>query len=310
MAKIMIYSAKDTLALELLSAARTIASNTGDEIIALTINNDEQGQILAGAGANVYKVNASDLILADVAAVADVIAQGVQQLGVEVVLLASDRRGKELAGSLAQIIGAGCITDVSAMQVKDGRIECERNALGGATVATQYIEGDRQVLAIAPKSFTAASGEGGSVTELQVTVKPSGIRVQEVRAKDSDSVNIEEATVIVAVGQGLKSKEDLAMAESLAQSLGGVVACSKPLATDKKWLPEDRVIGLSGKLCKPDLALLFGISGQVQFTVGIRDAKTIVAVNTDENATINQMADYILTADMHEIIPELNRLLG
>jgi electron transfer flavoprotein alpha subunit len=100
------------------------------------------------------------------------------------------------------------------------------------------------------------------------------------------------------------------MAESLAQSLGGVVACSKPLATDKKWLSEDRVIGLSGKLCKPDLALLFGISGQVQFTVGIRDAKTIVAVNTDENATINQMADYILTADMHEIIPELNRLLG
>ncbi|MDI9466988.1 MAG: electron transfer flavoprotein subunit alpha/FixB family protein, partial [Bacillota bacterium] len=145
MAKIMIYSAKDTLALELLSAARTIASNTGDEIIALTINNDEQGQILADAGATVYKVNASDLILADVAAVADVIAQGVQQLGVEVVLLASDRRGKELAGSLAQIIGAGCITDVSAMQVKDGRIECERNALGGATVATQYIEGDRQV---------------------------------------------------------------------------------------------------------------------------------------------------------------------
>ncbi|HOB12421.1 MAG TPA: electron transfer flavoprotein subunit alpha/FixB family protein [Syntrophomonadaceae bacterium] len=310
MAKIMIYSAKDTLSLELLSVARTIASSNGAEIMALTINNDDLGQILADAGANVSRVNASDLILADVAAVADVIAQGVQQLGVEVVLLSSDRRGKELAGCLAQIIGAGCITDVSAIQVKDGRIECERNALGGATVATQYIEGDRQVLAIAPKAFPAASGEGGTVTELQVAVKPSGIKVREVRAKDSDSVNIEEAAVIVAVGQGLKSKEDLAMVESLAQSLGGVVACSKPVATDKKWLSEDRVIGLSGKLCKPDLALLFGISGQVQFTVGIRDARTIVAVNTDENATINQMADYILTADMHEIIPELNRLLG
>ncbi|NLU47494.1 MAG: electron transfer flavoprotein subunit alpha/FixB family protein [Syntrophomonadaceae bacterium] len=310
MAKILIYSAKDTLALELLSAARLIAGETGAEIVALTINDDDQGRILANVGAHVYRVNAPDLVMADVAAVADVIAQGVQQLGAGVVLLSSDRRGKELAGSVAQFIEAGCITDISAIQVNNGRIECQRNALGGATVATQYIEGDKQVLAIAPKAFPAASGEGGSISELQITVKPSGIKVRETKTKDSDSVNIEEAAVIVAVGQGLRSKEDLAMVEALARSLGGVIACSKPVATDKKWLPEDRVIGLSGKQCKPDLALLFGISGQVQFTVGIRDAKTIVAVNTDENATINQMADYILTADMHEVIPELNRLLG
>lgn len=310
MAKILIYSAKDTLALELLSAARLIAGETGAEIVALTINDDDQGRILANVGAHVYRVNAPDLVMADVAAVADVIAQGVQQLGAGVVLLSSDRRGKELAGSVAQFIEAGCITDISAIQVNNGRIECQRNALGGATVATQYIEGDKQVLAIAPKAYPAASGEGGSISELQITVKPSGIKVRETKTKDSDSVNIEEAAVIVAAGQGLRSKEDLAMVEALARSLGGVIACSKPVATDKKWLPEDRVIGLSGKQCKPDLALLFGISGQVQFTVGIRDAKTIVAVNTDENATINQMADYILTADMHEVIPELNRLLG
>lgn len=310
MAKILIYSAKDTLALELLSAARLIAGETGAEIVALTINDDDQGRILANVGAHVYRVNAPDLVMADVAAVADVIAQGVQQLGAGVVLLSSDRRGKELAGSVAQFIETGCITDISAIQVNNGRIECQRNALGGATVATQYIEGDKQVLAIAPKAFPAASGEGGSISELQITVKPSGIKVRETKTKDSDSVNIEEAAVIVAAGQGLRSKEDLAMVEALARSLGGVIACSKPVATDKKWLPEDRVIGLSGKQCKPDLALLFGISGQVQFTVGIRDAKTIVAVNTDENATINQMADYILTADMHEVIPELNRLLG
>jgi len=310
MVKIIIYSAKDALALELLSAARTIASQTGADIAALTINNDEQGQILADAGADVYRVNTSSLILADVAAVADAVAQGAQQLGAEVVLLSSDRRGKELAGSLAQIIGAGCITDVSAIQVKDGRIECERNALGGATIATQYIEGDVKVIAVAPRTFKPASGQGGSVNDLPVTINPSPVKLLDVKAKDTDSVNIDEASVIVAVGQGMNSQEDLNMVGNLAQALGGAVACTKPVATDKKWLPEDRVIGLSGKICKPDLALLFGISGQVQFTVGIRDAKTIVAVNTDENAAINQMADYILTADMHEVIPELNRLLG
>ena len=310
MAGIMIYSAKDDLALELLSAARTLAATTGQEIKALSVNNDAQAQKLLEAGADVYTINASDLVQADVVAMADSLAQAVQQVGADVVLLSSDRRGKELAGSLAQVLGSGCITDVLALQINDGRIECKRNALGGAAIATQYIEGDRQVMAIAPKAFTAASGQGGSITEIQVSVKPSNIKVLEARAKNMDSVNIDEADVIIAVGQGLNSKEDLAIAEQLANKLGGQLACSKPVATDKKWLSEERVIGLSGKQCKPDLAILLGISGQVQFTVGIRDAKTIVAVNTDENAVINQMADYILTADLHEVIPELISLLA
>ena len=113
----------------------------------------------------------------------------------------------------------------------------------------------------------------------------------------------------MAVGQGLEDEGQLAGVHDLAAKLGGEVACSKPLATDKKWLSEERIIGLSGKKCKPQLALLFGISGQVQFTVGIRDAKVIVAVNTDENAAINYMADYIMQADLHQIIQELNQKL-
>lgn len=310
MAGIMIYSAKDNLALELLSAARALATTSGDEIKALTVNNDSQAQMLSAAGADVYTINSSGLVPADIGAMSDSLAQAVQQLAANVVLLSSDRSGKELAGSLAQAIGAGCITDVLDLQGKDGRIECRRNALGGAAIATQYIESDRQVIAIAPKTFSAASGQGGSVTELQVSVKPSSIKVLEVKEKDKDSVNIDEADIIVAVGQGLNSKEDLAMVEELANKLGGQVACSKPVATDKKWLSEERVIGLSGKQCKPDLAILLGISGQVQFTVGIRDAKTIVAVNSDENAVINQMADYVLTADLHEVVPELISLLA
>lgn len=88
------------------------------------------------------------------------------------------------------------------------------------------------------------------------------------------------------------------------------VACSKPLATDRKWLPEDRIIGLSGKKCKPQLAIILGVSGQVQFTVGIRDAHTIVAINNDENANILQMADYAMIADLTDVIQDLNKALG
>ena len=112
MAGIMIYSAKDNLALELLSAARALAATSGDEIKALTVNNDSQAQMLSAAGADVYTINSSGLVPADIGAMADSMAQAVKKMEDNVVLLSSDRSGKELAGSLAQAIGAGCITDV------------------------------------------------------------------------------------------------------------------------------------------------------------------------------------------------------
>jgi len=82
------------------------------------------------------------------------------------------------------------------------------------------------------------------------------------------------------------------------------------VASDKKWFDEDRIIGLSGKICKPALALVLGVSGQVQFTVGVRDAQLIVSINKDENAFMNKLADYVLIADLHECLPELARILG
>lgn len=307
MATVLIFSDKNNMALELLTAAREIGAAA---IKAVTINDSQAAQELANAGAEVYNIDQPDLVLADAAAVASALAQAVEQLQVNTILLSSNRRCKEYAGRLAQIIGAGCLTDVTALQVNGGQIECQRNALGGATVATQAITAARQVIAIRPRTYeAAAAASGGSVNSLQVNVQPSAVKVLEVRGKEGDSVDIEAAEILVAVGQGMESKDDLPLAEELARKLGGEVACSKPLATDKKWLSEERVVGLSGKKCKPQLALLFGISGQVQFTVGIRDARVIVSVNTDENASINQMSDYILTADLKQVLADLNKAL-
>ncbi|WP_276662708.1 FAD-binding protein, partial [Syntrophomonas wolfei] len=90
----------------------------------------------------------------------------------------------------------------------------------------------------------------------------------------------------------------------------GEIACSKPVASDKKWLGEERIVGLSGKICKPQLAIILGVSGQVQFTVGIRDAGTIISINNDEKALMNNMADYVMIADLKEVLPDLNKALG
>jgi len=306
MAVFMIYSSKEKQALELITAAKSVGAAA---VKAVSINDEAQANTLAAAGAEVSLINNDAISLADVAALASALAQAASQLGADTVLLSSDRRGKEIAGRLAAIIDAGCLTEISVIKANGDKIECQRNALGGATVATQYVASAKKIIAIRPKTFDAPGAGSGSVSAMTVDVKPSAIKLIETKTRGGDSVDIEAAEVLVAVGQGLHSKDDLPAIEALAKKLGGEVACSKPVATDKKWLSEERIIGLSGKKCKPELAILLGISGQVQFTVGIRDAKVIVAVNSDENATINGIADYVLTADLHEVVKEMNSSL-
>lgn len=301
MAGVLIYSDKLNLGLELITAAKAINA----EVTAVAINDGELAEGLAKAGAKVLQVDNDNINIADTAALALVIKELANKVDANTVLLASNRRGRELAGRVAQKLEAGCLTDVSSFEVAGDKIECRRNALGGATVATQVVVADKQVIAIAPKSFAPASDGAGSIDKVDVDVTPK-VKVVEVKTKSADTVDIEAAEVLVVAGQGVNSKEDLADVEALAKKLGGEVACTKPVATDKKWLSEERVVGLSGKICKPELAILLGVSGQVQFTVGIRDAKTIVSINTDENASMNQLSDYILTADLHEVVKELN----
>jgi electron transfer flavoprotein alpha subunit len=309
MAGILVYSDKTAYALQLVTVAQMIAKDAGLAIKAVSINDEDQAGELAKR-ADTYKIDNAAIHLADTAAVAAALKQAAEQLGANIVLLSSNRRGKELSGRLAQSLAAGCLTDVNSININGGKIECSRNALGGATVAVQAIESENKVIAVMPKAFEAAPEASGSLNDLSVDVKASALKVLEVKAKGGDSVDIEAADILVAVGQGVENKDDLATVAAIAKALGGEVACSKPVATDKKWFSEERIVGLSGKKCKPSLAILLGISGQVQFTVGIRDAKTIVAVNNDENADILKMADYVMVADVEDVMPALLKALS
>lgn len=308
MAGILVYSDKTAYALELITAAQTIAQDLSLPLQAVSINDADQATELAKR-VEVYKIENEAINLADTAAVASALKQTAEQVSANIILLSSNRRGKEVAGRLAQSLQAGCLSDVNSFVTNNGKIECSRNALGGATVAVQQIETPNQVIAIMPKAFEQAPVGSGSLHDLTVEVQPR-IKVLEVKTKAGDSVDIEAADILVTVGQGMENQEDLVKVEAIAKALGGEVACSKPIATDKKWLSEERIIGLSGKKCKPSLAIVMGISGQVQFTVGIRDAKTIVAINNDENADIMRMADYIMVADMEDVLPELLQVLS
>lgn len=310
MAGIVFYTNTGSLALELGEASRRAAGIKAAPIAGICVNNNEQAAQIAAAGFNVKAINVPGLEIGDTAALANVLTQAAEALDADLVLLASDRRGKELAGRLAEAWGAGCLTDVKEIQQQDGQLAFARNYLGGATVAVQSIAASRQVVAVSPRSFAPAAAEGsGQVEELAVNPPAPSVKVLENRPRAGGEVDIQAAERLVVVGQGVEDQADLALVEEIARALKAEIACSKPVATDKKWYSEERIIGLSGKTCKPALAVVLGVSGQVQFTVGIRDAGTIVSINSDENAYMNQISDYVLVADLKAALPDLKSAL-
>ena len=128
--------------------------------------------------------------------------------------------------------------------------------------------------------------------------------VIEETIKKAGESDISESEVLVAVGRGFKSKDDIKMAERLAELLGGEVACTRPLV-ENGWFDAKHQIGLSGKTVKPKLIITLGISGAVQFAAGMKSSDTIIAVSLDSSAPIFDVAHYCVTADIYKLLPSL-----
>jgi electron transfer flavoprotein alpha subunit len=311
MSSILVFSETDRCAFELLHKAKDLGGKMNLEVAAAPLTG-LQAEEYGRRGCTRIYIGLPELPQPFEASLwARALSRIAEAAQAAVILIGSTRSGKELSGRLSQILGAGCLTDCQSLEYENGGLVAARNAFGGATVAAQKLTTRLQILALKPYLCDPAPpGEGGGeVIRVPLDLKPSPVKKLKRMPKDLEAADIEGAEVLICVGKGLAKQEDLKIAENLASALGGLVACTKPLATDLKWLPEGRIIGLSGKKGKPKLAVCAGISGQVQFAVGIRDARTIVAVNTDPNAYIFQMADYGLIGDLHQILPQLAAVL-
>lgn len=226
--------------------------------------------------------------------------------GRDIILINSTRLGKETAGRVAQRLQAGCITDAIGLVSKGQDIIVDRYALGGNTVSSEIIKTPKKVISVMPRTFEAQPGPvQGKVQRIDLKIPSSRVERVEQRKKVGESVNIESAETLVCVGKGMSNKDDLGMVRELCTSLRGELGCTRALSSDYHWISEDRMVGISGKRCKPKLNISIGISGQIQHTVGISGSKLIVAINKDKEAPIFKIADYGIVGDLYQIVPKL-----
>ena len=309
MTAVLIYSERDELAHDLLAWAASRREGLGERVAAV-LGRD------ATARAESYRSFGAARIFFDegealAALLDDVVAQAladiVDRTEISVVLLGATRRGRSLAPRLAQLLDAGCVSEAVEIEIESGRVVTGRYSLGGNTIAREVIRTPIQVIGVAPGTVERATAgpTAGEMVAYEPGFGPSRATIVERRNKPAMETNITESERLVCVGRGLASEEDLPLVKDLAAALGGELACTRPLSYEYGWLPEDRMIGISGQKCSPKLLMSVGVSGQVQHTVGIQGAKTIVAINTEQGAPIFKLADYAIVGDLYQVVPML-----
>lgn len=221
----------------------------------------------------------------------------------DLIVAVATKTGNDVLARVSEKVNAPMHTEILDLEFKNGELLFHRAILGGRAISVEKSVLPAAITIPAKKYEPTQTGEVREV--VKVELPPSKYRIVEVKEKTRGAVNIEEAEVVVGVGRGFKKREDLKIAEEIAKLLNGALGCSRPIAADYGWLPEDSWIGISGKKIRPKLYMPVGISGAPQHMTAAMDAKVIVAVNKDKNAPVFQYADYGVVADLYKFLPVL-----
>jgi electron transfer flavoprotein alpha subunit len=304
---------------ETLVAAQQIAAATSSTVTALAIGKGVAALAEELAGKNVAEVLLveHDLLEAytpDGYCVA--LSQVVSSSKPDLVLFPHTYQVRDFAPKLAAMLGKGMIGDCIGYRNEGGKLVFVRQMFQGKTAADVTFQGAAPWFASfqsgAFRSDLLAVHPSGKapVNKVAVTLNAEQIRTKplELFKEAKSAVDLTQAPLIVAIGRGIKAPENIPLAQALAKAIGGEIAASRPIC-DEGWLPMERQIGSSGQTVAPKLYLALGISGAIQHVVGMKGARTIVAINKDANAPIFEIADYGVVGDIFEIMPALTEAL-
>lgn len=297
--------------LELCCEVRKLCDVTGDRLMAVIIGKLPQAEVkkaIACGVDGVIRVNKDENVEYNTEVYTNVFTELTRKYLPSAVFVGGTENGRDFAPRYAVRVDTGCTSDAVELEIdKDtGDIRFIEPAVGGKIIAVITIPSRRpQVGTIRPGTFryepTGARGGAETINETIVTPKESIVsRLVSFRPNDDDpSLNIADSDVIVCVGNGLKSAEDLPKYRRLAELLGGKLGCTRPLV-DRELLPYRLQIGQSGVMIKPKTYICFGVSGAVNHVTGV-SADLFIAVNSDPQAQIFNFCDYGIVGDMDTV---------
>ncbi|MCS5558047.1 MAG: FAD-binding protein [Oceanospirillaceae bacterium] len=265
----------------------------------------------AQAAAQVAGVNR--VLLADDPSLEGQLAENVANLVVSLagnythVLAAATTFGKNFMPRAAALLDVSQISEISEVVSADTFV---RPVYAGNAMAKVQSSDSIKLITVRTTKFDAAAETGGSAAVEAVAVAAdSGLsRFVGLAASESERVELTSASIVISGGRGMQNGENFHMLDSIADKLGAAVGASRA-AVDAGFVPNDYQVGQTGKVIAPDLYIAVGISGAIQHLAGMKDSKTIVAINKDSEAPIFQVADYGLIADLFDAIPELDKAL-
>jgi electron transfer flavoprotein alpha subunit len=296
---------------ETITAAQAISKETGwpVEVVLAGSGIGSLAQELAGkAVARVYALEAPVLAAYTSDAYVFALKQFVQEKQPKLVLFPHTYQVRDFAPRLALALDRSLISDAVGYKYENGKLLFTRQMFQGKFVADVAFAGDAPWLAtLQIGTYRADQAESGSAAvETVEAAQPATLRItpHEVFQEAKQAVDLSQAEVIVAIGRGIKEQKNVAIAEDLAKALGGEVAASRPIC-DNGWLPLERQIGSSGQTVAPKLYIALGISGAIQHIVGMKGARTIVAINKDKEAPIFEIADYGVVGNLFDVVPAM-----
>ncbi|MEW6352639.1 MAG: electron transfer flavoprotein subunit alpha/FixB family protein [Thermodesulfobacteriota bacterium] len=296
---------------EAIAAGRKVAGEFGAELtcILLASNPDGMADQLAKECPKVLVVDDPKFETFNSDALIKALAPILKDRGPFMLIMGNSNSVIDLAPGLSVALDAALATDCFGLEVQDGKLQTLRQIYSyKVNSVVSFKDAERVVVTLRAGSFpfAPAAGQAGSVEKIASPLGAEPLRkrfLNYVEAEKGD-VDIASADIIVSLGRGIGDEPEMEAFESLAETLGGVLACSRPIV-DKSILPKYHQVGTSGVEVKPKVYLALGISGAFQHIGGIKGSPLIIAVNKDPRAPIFRVAQYGIVGDLHQVVPAL-----
>lgn len=304
-----------SVSLELIGKARELSDELKEEVIAVIAGkkvSDLTQELISYGADKVYYVEDDKLDKYITEPYVKVMTTIINDLKPQIVLFGATSIGRDLAPRVSSRIGCGLTADCTKLEIDEevGLLNMTRPTFGGNLLATiQSPEARPQMSTVRPGVMPKQDEDKnrtGEVNKYDIDIEDKDINIEVIEEKlaDKKKIKIEDAQVLVSVGRGIGSADNMKLAYDLAEVLEGEVSSSRAVV-DAGWVEKDRQVGQTGKTVRPNLYIALGISGAIQHLAGMEESDLIIAVNKNPDANIFNVADVGIVGDINEVVPEL-----